>query len=183
MRKHGPWTIISSEQKYKNPWMEVIEDKVIRPDGKPGIYAIAKVTSGVSILAMDDEGFVYLTEEFHYAVGKDEIIAASGGIDSGETPLNAAKRELKEELGIEASEWIDLGRVDPMTGYVDSPAIIFLARKLKFGKTSQEETERIKTLKVTLDEAVKMVMESKITHAQSCVLILKAHEYLRKRNV
>jgi len=183
MKKHGPWTIVGSEQKYKNPWMEVIEDKVIRPDGKSGIYAIAKVKAGVSILPMDDEGFVYLTHEFHYAIGKEDIETVSGGIDRDETPLNAAKRELKEELGIEASEWTDLGLVDPLTGYVVAPAIIFLARKLKFGKTVQEGTEIIKMVKVPLEEAVKLVMESKITHGQSCVLILKAHEYLRKRNL
>ena len=183
MKKHGPWQIMSSELKYKNPWMEVTEDKVIRPDGKPGIYAIAKVKSGVSILAMDDEGFVYLTCEFKYALGEESIETVSGGIDQDETPLNAAKRELKEELGIDASEWTDLGIVNPLTGYVVSPAIVFLARKLKFGKASQEGTEKIKKLKVSFEEAVRLVMESKITHGQSCVLILKAHEYLRKRNL
>ena len=94
--------------------------------------------------------------------------------------MKTAKRELKEELGIEAKEWIDLGLVDPFTAVVKSSQKIFLARKLKFGKDNQEVTEDIKLVKVKLEKAVKMVMDSVITHGASCVLILKAARYLKK---
>lgn len=178
-RKHGPWIIKNSIQKYKNPWIEVNEDQVIRPDGKEGIFGIVKMKPGVSVLAIDSDGFVYLTKEFHYAVGEDSIEAVSGAIDDNEKPLDAAKRELLEELGIEADEWIDLGLVNPFTTVIQSPANLFLARNLKFRRAEPEGTEVIKTIKIKLDQAVKRVMESKITHGPSCVLILKAKEYLK----
>lgn len=178
-RKNGQFIIKSSVQKYKNPWITVTEDQVIRPDGKPGIFGVVRMKAGISVLPMDEDGYVYMTEEFHYVLGKECIEVVSGGIDSNEDPIGSAKRELKEELGIEAEEWVDLGVVNPFTTVVESPAKIFLARKLKFGKDDQEATENIKLVKVKLEEAVKMVMESVITHGPSCVLILKVNEYIK----
>jgi|SRR3989344_3800724 len=177
-KKNGPWVIKDTIPKYKNPWIEVNEDQVIRPDGKPGIFGIVKMVDGISVLPLDENGFVYLTEEFRYAIGKDSIEAASGGIDDGEKPLDAAKRELEEELGILADEWIDLGVVNPFTSVAHSPAYLFLAKKLKFSETNHEGTEIIKIKKMKIEEAINLVLDSKITHGPTCVLILKAKSYL-----
>jgi len=179
-RKHGPWLIKKTVRKYKNPWIEVSEDQVIRPDGKSGIFGVVKMKPGISVLPLDNNGFVYLTEEFHYAIGQNSIEVVSGAIENNEKPLNAAKRELKEELGIEAEEWIDLGLINPFTTVIKSPAYLFLARKLKFTQANPEGTEVIKLIKVKLNKAVEMVMDSEITHGPSCALILKANEYLKK---
>jgi len=177
--KHGPWIIKNSTSKYKNPWIEVREDQVVQPDGKDGIFGLVDMKDGVSVLALDDKGYVYLTDEFHYAIGKNSIETVSGAIDKGETPIQSAKRELLEELGIIADVWIDLGRVDPFTNAIKSSAQLFLAKKLRFTKTNQEGTERIKGVKIKFDEAVEKVIKSEIYHSPSCVLILKAKEYLR----
>ncbi|HBK33760.1 TPA: DNA mismatch repair protein MutT [Candidatus Uhrbacteria bacterium] len=181
MKTNGPWKIKDSQVKYKNPWISVREDQVIRPDGKDGIFGVVEMVAGVSVLPLDDEGFVYLTKEFHYAIEQDSVEVISGAIDEDETELEAAKRELKEELGIEADEWIDLGKLNPFTTVVKSPATMYLARGIKLLEANPEGTEKIDLVKVTFDDAVRMVMESKITHGQSCVLILKASEYLRRR--
>jgi len=178
-KRNEQFIIKKSIQKYKNPWIEVVEDQIIRPDGKPGIFGIVKMMNGISVLPLDEKDYVYLTEEFHYAISKVHIETVSGGIDKNEKPIEAAKRELKEELGIEAKEWIDLGLVNPFTTVVKSSARMFLARKLKFKKDNQEATENIKLVKIKLEKAVKMVMDSVITHGPSCVLILKANKYLK----
>jgi ADP-ribose pyrophosphatase len=183
IRKNGPWTINERVLKYRNPWIEVTEDQVTRPDGKPGIFGVVKMEPGVSVLPVDDAGFVYLTDEFHYAIEQDSIETVSGAIDDGETPIDAAKRELKEELGIEAGEWIGLGLVNPFTTVIKSPADLFLARKLTFSRAKPEGTEVIKTLKVRFEDAVKMVLESKMTHGPSCILILKVKAYLEKQTL
>ena len=178
-KRNGQFIVKSSALKYKNKWIEVVEDQVIRPDGKDGIFGVVKMLGGVSVLPMDEDGYVYMTEEFHYAIEMEDIETASGGIDNDEKSIDAAKRELKEELGIEAEEWIELGVVNPFTTVIKSPQKIFLARKLTFGKDEQEATENIKLVKVKLEEAVRMVMGSVITHGPSCVLILKVNEYLK----
>jgi 8-oxo-dGTP pyrophosphatase MutT (NUDIX family) len=179
-RKHGPWTIKETIQKYHNEFFVVNEDQVVRPDGEDGTYATVEVKPGVSVLPFDEDGNVYLTSQFRYAVGRDSIEASSGGMDEGETPSEAAKRELREELGIEAKELIDLGQLDVDTSIINCPARLFLARRLSFTEKNEDGTEQIKTLKIKLDEAVKKVMNGEITHAPSCALILKARIFLTR---
>lgn len=181
MKNNGPWKIKDSQIKYKNSWISVREDRVIRPDGKDGIFGVVEMVTGVSVLPLDDEGFVYLTKEFHYAIEENSIEVVSGAIDKGETSIEAAKRELKEELGLKAGEWIDLGKVNPFTSVVKSSAALYLAKNIQFSEANPESTEKIELVKIKFDDAVRMVMESKITHGPSCVLILKASEYLKKQ--
>lgn len=178
MKQHGPWQIVSSREVYRDPWLLVVRDEVVRPDGHPGSYCVVHVKPGITVVAVDDQNRIYLTEEFHYAVGCETLEAVSGGVDEGEDSLQAAQRELREELGIEAAEWIDLGRVDPFTASVLSPSQIYLARKLTFGAAAPEGTEQIRQISMTLAEAVERVMQGKITHAASCVAILKAARLL-----
>ncbi len=182
-RTKGPWLIEESVQKYKNAWLEVSEDKVIRPDGGTSTFATVRMKPGVSVLAMDDLNEVYLTSEYRYAVERESIEVVSGGIDEGEPPLLAAARELREELGIEATQWSNLGQVDPFTSVIHSPATLFLARKLSFFDSEPEGTELIKVLKFDLSQAVRMVMDSEIKHGPSRVLILKANHFLNRKKV
>ncbi|HKZ76746.1 MAG TPA: NUDIX hydrolase [Pyrinomonadaceae bacterium] len=133
---------------------------------------------GVAILALDDDGFVYLVREFRYALGRQSIEVVSGTIDKGEASLSAARRELHEELGIKAQEFVELGRLDPITSVLDAPTYLFLARGLEFGKKSPDGAEQIETLKFRLADALRMVDSNEITHAQSCALICMASRWL-----
>lgn len=178
--KHGPYTVVSSRKIYENPWISVREDHVKKPDGSDGLFGVVTMQPGVSVLAVDSRNEAYLVNEYAYALGTNSIEVVSGGIDQGETPLEAAKRELKEESGLEAEEWIDLGTVNPFTSIVESPSYLFLAKKLKEGTRSLENGEFLEVLKVPMEKAVEMVMQSKITHGPSCALILKADKYLRE---
>jgi 8-oxo-dGTP pyrophosphatase MutT (NUDIX family) len=177
-RKHGAWTIRSSERLYGDEFAEVWLDEVSRPDGGPGRRATMRMKPGVAVLALDEEGFAHLVRTFRYAVGKECVEAVQGGSEEGEEPEESARRELKEELGIEAEELTDLGLVDAVTSQVSAPARIFLARRLKFGEHERESTERLQPLKVKFEEAVRMVMDGRVTQGVSCVLILKAARLL-----
>jgi ADP-ribose pyrophosphatase len=172
-KKNGPWTIQDSHSIFKNDFIELINEKVVQPDGKDGEYATVRMKPGVCTLAIDDENNVYLTSQFRYALGAESLEVIAGGIEKGE-PLENAKRELKEELGIVAEEWIDLGQAETDTSIVSAPAYFFVARKLKFEKPEREGVEVMKTVKMSFDEAVENVLNGKIVHAPSCVLILKA---------
>jgi len=173
-QKHGPWTIQETTQKYQNSFINVHEDQVLQPDGQPGMYATVKMIPGVAILPIDSDRIVYLTRQFRYALGKESIEVVCGAIEEDEPPFEAAQREVQEELGIKAEEWIDLGVFDLDTSIVHCPVYLFLTKHLSFTQTNQEGTETIEKLRMPLDAAVQMVMDSKITHAPSCVLILKA---------
>ena len=173
LKQHGPWQIVQSNQVYKDAWIEVRKDDVIRPDGKPGTHSVVVIRPGVSVLLLDDAGFVYLTEEFHYGVGRVTLEVVSGGLDDGEAPLAGAQREAQEELGITAREWIPLGSFDPFTTMLNSPATLFLARGLSHGASSPEGTERIRCVRLPFDEALAMAMDGRISHGPSCAVILK----------
>jgi 8-oxo-dGTP pyrophosphatase MutT (NUDIX family) len=173
-RKHGNWTIKASELRYKDGFVEFWVDECLKPDGEPGRRATLRMLPGVAVLAVDEEGFVYLTRQFRYAVGKESVEAVQGGLEEGEEEAAAARRELREELGIEAEELTDLGLVDAVTSQVFSPARIFLARGLRFGEPEREGTEVLEPVKLKLAEAVRMVMDGEITQAITCVLVLKA---------
>jgi ADP-ribose pyrophosphatase len=180
-KKKGPWTIKTSKVVYQNPWIKVTEDQVIRPDGKDGIFGVVEMKAGSSILPIDDEGNVYLTKEYHYAVENDNLEVISGGIDEGENHLEAAKRELLEEAGITAKEWIELGVLDPFTTVIKSSDYMFIAKGLQFQEQRLEGTEQLEIIKIPYNEALKLVKENKITHGASVVLILRAKEYFVNR--
>lgn len=173
--KKGPYEVISSSQVYKNPWIEVREDKVLGPDGKQGTFGVIDYGSGVSIVALDSRKNIYLVREYYYAIEQYGLQVPSGGIDEKETPLETAKRELKEETGITAKKWAELGFTNPLTMILKSPAYLFLAFNLEDNGIVEKGIEIVKT---PFDKAYEMVLSSEINHAPSCLAIMKAKVYL-----
>lgn len=173
MQEHGPWRILNSREVYRDPWLALRRDEVVRPDGNPGTYSVVNLKPGVCVLALEENDDVYLTEEFHYAVGRVTVEAVSGGVEPGELPDATARRELKEEIGIDAEEWTDFGPLDPFTGSVCSPTRLYLARRLVHGAVAMEGTETIRKVRMPLNDAVRMAMTGDITHAPTVAVLLK----------
>jgi 8-oxo-dGTP pyrophosphatase MutT (NUDIX family) len=178
MKSRGPFKVKSSKTVYKNPWIEVKEDKVIRPDGTEGIFGTVDYNPGVSIVALNAANDVYLVKEYDYVLDEEGIKLPTGGVDSGETPIEAAKRELLEETGCVSDTWISLGLLQPFTTIIKSPMYLFLVRDVK-EQLKQPQDKLLKKLIFPFEEACKMVMQSAIVHGGSCVAILKAKEYLQ----
>jgi 8-oxo-dGDP phosphatase len=176
-RKHGPWTIHRTDEQFRNDFISVSQDQATRPDGKAGQYATVTMKPGVAVLPIDGDGQAVLVRQFRYALGRASLEVPSGTIDGAEPPARTA-RELREELGIEAGDWVDLGLCDMDTSIVRCPVRLFLAHDLSFTETEREGTETIETVRLPFASAVEQVMASAITHAPSCTLILKARMYL-----
>jgi len=175
LQTHGPWKILRSTEVYRDPWLDVRRDDVIRPDGEDGTHCVVSMKAGVCVAALDDEGNVYLTEEFHYAIGRESIEGVSGGIEQGESPLETAQRELEEELGLRADRWTELGVIDPFTTIILSPTRLFLAEGLSEGVCQPEGTEQIRRVKMPLADAIAQVLDSRISHGPTSTLLLKIH--------
>ena len=99
---------------------------------------------------------------------------SNSGVEAGESPEEAARKELREGHGIVASDWTALGTIDLDTSIVRCKMSLFVARGLSVGEAEQEVSEFVRTLKVSLGDAERMVTRGEITHAASCVLILRA---------
>lgn len=176
--KRGEWTVLERAVHYRNPWITVREDRVIQPDGQEGAFGVVEMTPGVSVLPVDDDENVYLVRVYRYTLDRHCLEALAGGIEVDEDPQKAARRELREEAGIDAAELFDLGVVDQLTEVVISPDRLFLARGLSFRKPDRDETEQIERVAVPLQQAVAWAYDGTITHAASVVLILKAARLL-----
>lgn len=179
VRRVGPYRISESREIYRNPWISVREDRVLRADGTPGVFGVVEMKPGSSVLALDRNEDVFLIREFKFGVERETLELISGAIDEGESPLDAARRELREEAGVEARRWVDLGVVDPFTTVIRSPNYLFLALDLHQVERRLDPGEVLEPARVPFAEALRMVMSSEITHAASCTLLLKAERYLR----
>lgn len=177
----SPYRLLESREIYKNPWMRLREDKVAMPGGSEGLFGVVEMKGGSSVLALSDDNEAYLVNEYKYGIGRVSTGVVSGVVEESETPLDAAKRELKEETGLEASEWVDMGFLDHFSFASRSPNYLFLALGIREGKPAPDDGEVLQVIKVPFAQAVDMVMKSGITHAASCALILKAERYLHER--
>jgi 8-oxo-dGTP pyrophosphatase MutT (NUDIX family) len=179
-RQIGPYTILHSRPVYENPWLKLREDRV-RTASEEITFGVVTMRAGVTVLAMEPSGEVYLVREFKYAVGEQTLEAVSGAIESGETPEMAGLRELNEEAGLIASEWVDMGLVNPFTTIVNAPNHLFLARGLSPTRRAPQAGERLELTKLPFEEALRAVLKGEITHAASCVLILKTQAFLARQ--
>ena len=176
----GPWTVNSSTVPYANPWLHVREDQVTRPDGKPGIYGVATIIDGVSVVAIDSGNNVLLTKEFRYAVAHDSIEVISGGVEPGVSVKDTVAAELREEVGLVAAEVIPLGSIELHTSIIAHTGHLFLARGLSTTEAQPEGTEIIELLKVPFEQALQWAYDGTITHAPSVIALLRAQHYLQQ---
>jgi 8-oxo-dGTP pyrophosphatase MutT (NUDIX family) len=167
----NPWRTLGSKSIYENPWISVREDSVIRPDGEPGIYGVVHYKNiAVGILPVEDD-HVYLVGQYRYPLERYSWEIPEGGCPEDEEPLEAARRELSEETGLEAGNWRRMGEAFLSNSVADEYAVWFLASDLVAGVPQNEGTEDIGVRRVPLREAVAMAMDGRITDALSVLAL------------
>lgn len=134
------WHTKSKRVVYQNPWITVREDAVVFPNGREGIYGVVSMANTVAVIARREET-ICLIRQYRYTVGKDSWELPSGHVLSGEAPVQAGKRELREEAGLTAERWQDLGFVHPALGIINSRRHIFLAEDVQEVPTRHEDSE------------------------------------------
>jgi len=177
----GPYTILHSRPVYENAWIKVREDRVSHRKGGESLFGVVAMKPGVTVLPMEENGDVHLVREFKYALGDYSLEAISGAMEGGENPEQAGIRELVEECRLTASEWIDMGVINPFTTIIHSPNHLFLARGLSKDRQVRETEADLEIVTMPFDDAFYAVLRGQITHGASCAVILKAKVFLEKR--
>ena len=181
MSTHNPWKTLSSRIVYQNPWIRVREDQVIRPDGNPGIYGVVETRIATGVVALDDQRQVYLVGQYRYATDVYSWEIIEGGSEESETALAAAMRELREEAGLVAEEWIQLGDEVHLSNCHSSEfAVFFLARKLRQTESSPDGTELLQIKKLPFSDALQMVDAGEVKDAMTIIGLIRASQFLKR---
>lgn len=168
----NPWLTISTREVYDNNWISVREDKVIRPDGEPGIYgAVHYKNIAVGILPIEDDA-VYLVGQYRYVLEQYSWEIPEGGCPEGEDILLGAQRELEEETGLRAAKWELMVQAHLSNSVSDELAVLFLATDLTQGERHPEGTEQLNIRRVAFQDALSMALSGEIMDAMSLLAIM-----------
>jgi 8-oxo-dGTP pyrophosphatase MutT (NUDIX family) len=134
-------TTLASREVYRNHWMRVREDEILRSDGNKGIYGVVEKHDAAIILPID-QGRVWLVEQFRYTIGKLALELPQGGWEMEvDHPEELARGELKEETGLEAAEMTCLGELWIAYGFTRQRQHVFLATGLKHAENKLDAEE------------------------------------------
>lgn len=170
----NPWTTLSGELKYDNPWINVTEYQVLNPAGSKGIYGkVHFKNKAIGVIPVDDHGNTWLVGQFRYTINAFSWEIPEGGGPSGDDPLDSAKRELREETGLTAAKWTLISRLHTSNSVTDEEGFLFLAEDLQHGDAELEETEAdLQAKKIPLKDAIDLVLRGEITDSMSIIGLL-----------
>lgn len=171
-------TRIDTALVYQGDFMRVHKDSVRLPDG--GISSREYIThpGAVAVLAILDNGKLVMERQFRYAPQREFIELPAGKIDHGEDILLTAQRELLEETGYVASEWLHLTTAWPCIGYADERMEYFLARGLSHQGRNLDDGEFLEVFELSLDDALEWVRLGKINESKTMLGLFWLEKYL-----
>ena len=141
---------INKEYIFKGRIINLRVDDALLPNGATAKREIVEHNGGISIVPLDDEGNVYLVEQFRYPYSEVVLEIPAGKRDGNEEPLEGGKRELKEEIGATAQNYEFLGELYPTPGYCGEIIYMYLATGLTFGESCPDEDEFLNVKKLPL---------------------------------
>ena len=178
------WKRLSRKTVYQNPWITVYEDQVQLPDGRTTLYGVVTPPQAfVGIVPLLDHTTVLLVRQYRYI--QDEVTweLPSGAMHVGETPQQAAQRELQEEVGYRASHFEQLSLMRSNKSVMDDHGFIFLATGLTSSKAIPDATEEFQVVPVHVDRALEMVARYEITDCVSIIGLLLAKKHFIRKSV
>lgn len=168
-----------SQEIYDGVILHVFKDTVSLPNGNPATREVIRHVGAVGVIPVTEDGKVIIERQFRYPLARVVTEIPAGKLDSFiEDRLSAAKRELEEETGYTAKEWISLGDYYPTPAYCDERITLYLARGLALGQRHLDEDEFLNFELVPLSDLVEDVMNGRITDGKTQVAVLKAARIL-----
>lgn len=177
----NPWKTLTSNLRFENPWMRVVQNDVINPSGGDGEYTVIHFKNrAVAVIPLDEQNYTWLVGQFRYATNSFEWEIPEGGAPDGESTLECAKRELAEETGLTATRWDLISENLQLSNSVtDERGDTYLARGLTQNAATPEDTEQLHVRRLPLSEAIDMAINGEITDAFSVVSLLRLQQKMQ----
>ena len=168
------WRRISTRPVYTNQWISVREDVVALPDGRSTLYGVVECSECVGVLPFLDHDTVLLVGQYRYVAGDFFWEIPTGAHHVGETPAEAAQRELAEEAGHEAGRLVDLGDFHTSKSIMREVARLYVAHDLRPASRPPDPTEFIERRAFPFVEVLAMVERGEIKDSMSIIAVLRA---------
>jgi ADP-ribose pyrophosphatase len=142
--------VLGSQMVYAGRVVSLRVDEIALPQGGTALREVVYHPGAVVVAALDSDGHVYLVKQYRHPVRRYLLELPAGGLEPGEEPLAAAKRELREEVGLEAREWTALGSFFSSPGFANERLHAFLARGLLRVPADPDDDEDISVVRYDL---------------------------------
>ena len=169
---------LSSEMKFDGKLIKVTYD-VAEVNGKEAWREVVHHPGASAVVAIDEDNRIIMEKQFRYALNDYLLEIPAGKLDAGEDPLVCAKRELEEETGIIASEWISLGTIATSPGFCNEVIHLYVAKGLSKGEIHWDEDEYVEVERYTFDELLQRIKEETIKDSKTLSALLLAMPYLK----
>jgi 8-oxo-dGTP pyrophosphatase MutT (NUDIX family) len=172
MRPPSPYQRLAQRELYRNPWLAVEIHEMIHPTGAAGEHVAIATGRASGVLVIDGDAFV-LARQARFAADTQMLEIVKGGAGEGESALACAQRELREELGLIASDWKPLGIVYELPSIVEEPVSLFVARDVRTVPSAPESVEAIDAVRMPIDDAYRAARDGRIDDAVTLAALLR----------
>lgn len=164
---------ISQSYAFEGRILKTRVDQAQLPNGNLVSREVIEHPGGVAIAALTEKRELLFVQQFRYPYGKVVLELPAGKLEKGEDPLEAGKRELKEETGAVGKDYRFLGEVYPSPGFCDEILYLYACQVDTLGENNPDEDEFLEVERIPLKKAVEMVLSNEIPDAKTQICILK----------
>ena len=169
----------ATEEIFDGIILHVVRDTVDLPNGHSSVREVIRPIGAVCVIPVTENNEVIVERQYRYPLDRVILEIPAGKLDSpDEDRLSAIQRELREETGYSADEWMNIGDFHPAPAYSDEYITMYLARGLHKGKQDLDADEFLNVYTIPLKDLVDDVMSGKISDAKTQVAVLKAARIL-----